>query len=106
MARNLCPDRERLAIAAAATVVVLTVPSSLGQIAAIVLGGLVGWRLLPGETIELIPLPLRISRLWSVASIVLFFVLLIGLPIAASSTGSHLLAVFSAFYRSGSLVFG
>jgi chromate transporter len=37
---------------------------------------------------------------------VLFFVLLVGLPIAASSTGSHLLAVFNAFYRSGSLVFG
>jgi chromate transporter len=106
MARNLCPDKERLAIAAAATVVVLAVPSSLGQIAAIVLGGVVGWCLLPGETIELIPLPLRVGRLWSVASIVLFFVLLIGLPIAASSTGSHLLAVFNAFYRSGSLVFG
>src|SRR5262245_13077453 len=106
MARNLCPDKERLAIAAAATVVVLAVPSSLGQIAAIVLGGLVGWRILPGESIELIPLPVRISRLWSFAAIVLFFVLLVGLPIAAASTGSHLLAVFNAFYRSGSLVFG
>jgi chromate transporter len=106
MARNLCPDRERLAIAAAATVVVLAVPSSAGQIAAIVLGGVIGWRLLSGETIELIPLPLRIGRMWSVASIVLFFALLIGLPIAASSTGSHLIAVFNAFYSSGSLVFG
>ncbi|MBV8188635.1 MAG: chromate efflux transporter [Alphaproteobacteria bacterium] len=106
MARNLCPDKERLAIAAAATVVVLAVPSSLGQIAAIVLGGVVGWRLLAGETIALIPLPIRISRMWSVAAIILFFGLLVGLPIAASSTGSHLLAVFDAFYRSGSLVFG
>jgi len=106
MARNLCPDRERLAIAAAATVVVLAVPTSLGQIAAIVLGGLIGWRLLPGETIALVPLPLRISRMWSVGAVVLFFALLVGLPLAASSTGSHLLAVFDAFYRSGSLVFG
>jgi chromate transporter len=106
MARNLCPDRERLAIAAAATVVVLAVPSSLGQVAAIVLGGLIGWRFLPGEVIPLIPLPVRISRLWSVASVVLFFALLIGLPLAASATGSHLLAVLDAFYRSGSLVFG
>ena len=106
MARNLCPDRERLAIAAAATVVVLAVPTSLGQIAAIVLGGLLGWRFLPGEVIALIPLPLRISRMWSVSAVVLFFALLVGLPLAASSTGSHLLAVFDAFYRSGSLVFG
>jgi len=106
MARNLCLDRERLAIAAAATVLVLAVPSTLGQVGAIVLGGIIGWRLLPGETISLIPLPLRISRWWSVASIVLFFALLVGLPIAVSSTGSHWLAVFDAFYRSGSLVFG
>lgn len=49
MARNLCPDKERLGIAAAATVVALAVPSSLGQILAIVLGGLIGWRFLPGE---------------------------------------------------------
>jgi chromate transporter len=106
MARNLCPDRERLAIAAAATVVVLAMPSSLGQVLAIVLGGLIGWRYLPGEEIALIPLPIRISRLWSIGSLVLFFALLVGLPLAVAATGSHLLAVFDAFYRSGSLVFG
>jgi chromate transporter len=71
-----------------------------------VLGGLIGWRFLPGEVIPLIPLPIRISRAWSVASVILFFGFLIGLPLAVSSTGSHLLAVFDAFYRSGSLVFG
>ena len=106
MARNLCPDRERLTIAAAATVLALAVPSTLGQVGAIVLGGVIGWRLLPGEVIPLIPLPLRISRWWSIAAIVLFFVLLFGLPVAVASTGSHSLAVFDAFYRSGSLVFG
>jgi chromate transporter len=31
---------------------------------------------------------------------------LIGLPIAAVSTGNHSIALFDAFYRSGSLVFG
>lgn len=106
MARNLCPDRERLAIAAAATVLTLMVPSTIGQIGAIVLGGLIGWRFLPGEVVPLVPLPLRINRLWSVASIVLFFGLLIALPVAAAWTGSHVLAVLDAFYRSGSLVFG
>ncbi|UYN97048.1 MAG: chromate efflux transporter [Enhydrobacter sp.] len=106
MARNLCPDRERLAIAAAATVLVLAVPSTVGQIGAIVVGGLIGWRFLPGETIQLIPLPIRIGRGWSVGSIVLFFALLIGLPLAVSANGDHALAMFDAFYRSGSLVFG
>jgi chromate transporter len=106
MAKNLCPDRERLAIAAAATVFALMVPTTFGQVGAIVVGGLIGWFFLPGETIALTPLPVRISRLWSIGSIVLFFALLIGLPLAVSSTGSHALAVFDAFYRSGSLVFG
>jgi chromate transporter len=106
MAKNLCPDRERLAIAAAATVFALMVPTTLGQVGAIVVGGLIGWFFLPGEAITFTPLPVRISRLWSVGSIVLFFGLLIGLPLVVSSTGSHALAMFDAFYRSGSLVFG
>jgi chromate transporter len=106
MAKNLCPDRERLTIAAAATVLVLMVPTTVGQIGAIVAGGAIGWWFLPGEEIAFTPLPVRISRLWSVGSIVLFFALLVGLPLAVSATGSHALAVFDAFYRSGSLVFG
>jgi len=106
MAKNLCPDRERLAIAAAATVFALMVPTTLGQVGAIAIGGLIGWFFLPGEVIALTPLPVRIGRLWSIGSIVLFFALLAGLPLAASSTGSHALAMVDAFYRSGSLVFG
>lgn len=106
MSRNLCPDRERLAIAAAALVLALAAPSTTGQVAAIVLGALVGWRALPGEVVPLVPLPVRIGRTWSVVSLVLFFAILFGLPLAVSATGSHALAVFDAFYRSGSLVFG
>ena len=106
MARTLCPDRERLAIAGAATVLVLAAPSTLGQVGAIVMGGLIGWRLLPGETIALNPLPVRLARGWSIAAIVLFFALLVALPLAAASTGNHLVALFDAFYRSGALVFG
>jgi chromate transporter len=106
MARNLCPDRERATVAVAAASLALAVPSTIGQVGAIVLGGLIGWWHLPGETIALIPLPVRISRWWSIGSIVLFFGLLIGLPLAAAATGNHLLALFDAFYRSGSLVFG
>jgi chromate transporter len=106
MARNLCPDRERATIAVGAAVLALAVPSTLGQVGAIVLGGLIGWWRLPGETIALIPLPVRISRWWSIGSIILFFALLIALPLAAIATGSHLVALLDGFYRSGSLVFG
>lgn len=106
MARNLCPDRERATIAVGAAVLALAVPSSIGQVGAIALGGLIGWRLLPGETIALIPLPVPINRWWSIGSIILFFVLLIGLPLATLATDNHLVALFDGFYRSGSLVFG
>jgi chromate transporter len=106
MAKNLCPDRERIAIAIVAAVLTLFVPSTIGQVGAIVLGGIVGWWILPGEVVPLIPLPIRISILWSIGSIVLFFALLVGLPFAAVATGNHLIALFDAFYRSGSLVFG
>jgi chromate transporter len=106
MARNLCPDRERATIAVAAAAVALALPSTIGQVGAIVVGGLVGWWYLPGEVIALIPLPVRISRWWSIGSIVLFFGLLIGLPVAVISTGNHVVALIDGFYRSGSLVFG
>src|SRR5882724_3298134 len=49
MARTLAPDRDRATLAVVAAVIVLAVPSSLGQIAAIVLGGIAGLTLLRGE---------------------------------------------------------
>jgi chromate transporter len=106
MARNLCPDRERATIAVAAAALALAVPSTVGQVGAIVIGGFFGWWRLPGEVIPLIPLPVRISRWWSIGSIILFFALLIGLPLAAIATENHLVALFDGFYRAGSLVFG
>lgn len=106
MARTLCPDRERATIAVAAAVLALAVPSTLGQAGAMVLGGLAGWWRLPAEAIPLAPLPIRISRWWSIGALVLFFGFLIGLPFAVAATGSHVLALFDGFYRSGALVFG
>jgi chromate transporter len=106
MARNLCPDRERATIAVGAAVLALAVPSTIGQVGAIVAGGLIGWLHLPGETISLVPLQVRISRWWSIGSIILFFALLIVLPLLTIATGSHVVAMFDGFYRSGSLVFG
>src|SRR5215475_6737168 len=42
MARSLCPDRERASIAAVAALIILFSPSSLAQIAAILLGAVAG----------------------------------------------------------------
>ncbi len=107
MARNLCPDRERATIAAAATLLALAVPSAGGQIGAIVAGGVIGWLFLSGgDNGATIPLAIPVSRRTAIASFMLFAILLFGLPVLANATADHTIELFSSFYRSGSLVFG
>ncbi|MBR2514714.1 MAG: chromate efflux transporter [Halomonas sp.] len=106
MARNLCPDKTRAGIALAAVFAVVMVSGPLGQVAAIVLGGVAGLALCrsvaaasPSE-----PLPFPVSRRVGTISLVLFASLLGLLPLLAGSAAW--LAVADAFYRSGALVFG
>ncbi len=107
MAKNLCPDRERASLAAAAAVLTLAVPSAAGQIGAIIAGGLIGWRFLPSVANgPHAPLLIPISRAHAAAAAACFVLLLIGLPLLADATSSHALALFASFFRSGSLVFG
>ncbi|MBK5960917.1 chromate transporter [Rhodoplanes elegans] len=108
MLRSLAPDRERATLAVIAATIVLAVPSAFSQIVAIVIGGLAGLLLLPrGDAAsDHAPLPLTIGRTTGVIALILFFVLLAGLPVLASTTGAHLAALVEAFYRAGSLVFG
>jgi chromate transporter len=107
MMRSLAPDRERATLAVAAAAIVLAVPSALGQIGAILLGALVGLVLLRGAAPENhVSIPLKVNRKAGAVFLILFFALLIGLPILAAAVPSHPLAVFDAFYRAGSLVFG
>lgn len=107
MARNLCPDRERASMAVGAAVLVLAFPSAFGQIAAIILGALIGWHRLPPTTAALpAHIGIRIARPLAIAALIVFALLLGGLPLAAEASHSHALALIDSFYRSGSLVFG
>jgi chromate transporter len=107
MARALAPDRPRATLAVAATIVALAVPSSWGQIAAIVLGGVIGITLLERRAPSApAALPLRVSRTTGAALLAVFFALLVGLPILASVSSAQAVREFDAFYRAGSLVFG
>jgi chromate transporter len=47
-----------------------------------------------------------VARRTGVLALLLFGALLIGLPLAASTTANHVLALLDRFYRTGSLVFG
>ena len=107
MARSLCPDRARASIATASALIILSSTSSLAQIGAIVLGGVLGlWlcREAPPAADGHIAIP--VSRRTGFAALAAYFVLLVGLPIAQTLSGSTALALFDAFYRSGALVFG
>src|SRR5260370_1035657 len=107
MARTLAPDRARATLAVVAAIIALALPSVWGQIGAIVLGGVAGMTLFRGGA-EIAPdaLPVHVGRSVGTVLLVLFFVLLIGLPLLASAMPSHALAAFDAFYLAGSLVFG
>jgi chromate transporter len=107
MARTLCPDRTRASIALAAALIVLFSTSSVTQIAAIAVGGIAGLFLCRSEAPAAggdIDMP--VSRNAGLVALAGFVLLLAGLPILRSLTGSAGVALFDAFYRSGALVFG
>jgi chromate transporter len=107
MMRSLAPDRERATLAVAATIIAIAVPSVLGQVGAIVAGGVIGFVWLRGGAqANGAPLPINVSRTAALVALSLFFALLIGLPLMVAASGNQALALFDAFYRSGSLVFG
>ena len=107
MAKNLCPDASRFTLAVAAAIIAMLWPSSLGQIAAIVIGALVGWLALGAKGDEThVDMRISLGKGTGALCLVLFFALLIGLPAAAGLYASQPLALFDSFYRSGSLVFG
>ena len=107
MARTLTPDRNRAGIALAALLVVVFVPGAAGQVAALAAGGLAGLRLCRDAAV----LPTNhlgqpVSRSVGLAALALFGLLLLGLPLLAAATGSHVVALAAAFYRAGAMVFG
>ncbi len=110
MARQFCTDNVRISMAFLATLVILVSPTSAGQILVITLAGLIGWRFFSAGAEGLRPhVGVPISRRFGTAAWILFFGLLLGMPLLrlalhASSDGS--LALFESFYRSGALVFG
>ena len=107
MARNLCPDRPRATLAILSAVAIIALQSALAQIAVIAAGGMLGWLLL--HQVQQVSTSSRrfpVGRGLAVASLVLFGLLLVGLPLLRQVVPSQPLAVFDSFYRAGSLVFG
>jgi chromate transporter len=110
MARRLCPDHRRTAIALVAIAVLSVLSTPYAQLIVIVIGAVLGVLLCRSQT----PIAttraaeaseFRISRAAGAVALILFCVLLFGLP-AFADMGGRTIRVFDAFYRSGALVFG
>jgi chromate transporter len=109
MARNLCPDRTRASIAVVATLIVIASASAVGQIGAIAIGaasGLLFCRAASSKSADERHMRVPISRSAGLFWLLMFFVLLGGLPVLRDFSGAQGVALFEAFYRSGALVFG
>lgn len=107
MGQKLAPDRERATIAVLAAATTLLWQTAVSQVIVIGAAGLAGVWLFKGKSRpESTHVQVPISRAVAVGCLVMFFGLLIALPLLRERGGSGWLAVFDSFYRPGSLVFG
>lgn len=109
MARTLTPDWQRAIIGMAAVAILMLLGGAIGQAVAIVLGGLAGLRLCRTTTAASASASapsFPISRRAGAGALLLFLLLLAGLPLASMATGLHGVALLDVFYRAGTFVFG
>jgi chromate transporter len=107
MARTLCPDRERATLAILTGIVALAWPTAAGQVLPIAAAGFIGWWFFPPtNTPPSLHIRVPISQRIGIVCWILFFGLLLVLPLVRSVVTSQTLAVFDSFYRAGALVFG
>lgn len=107
MGKNLTPDRPRISIAVIAAICALFIPSALGQIAIIVIAGAAGYILYKEREVpKAEKLNLSVSRRTGIIAWILFFGLLIVLPLIRQVFPNMWTAMFDTFYRVGSIVFG
>ncbi|MCP9339315.1 chromate efflux transporter [Stutzerimonas xanthomarina] len=107
MARNLCTNGPRIAIALLAACAVLLLTSAWAQLVVIAIAGLTGLLLFrPAAKPSLTPFQPRVRQTVGVLALLLFFALLLLLPALAAVSTNQLVAMVDSFYRAGALVFG
>jgi chromate transporter len=105
MAPRLCPDWPTRGLALLAAAVLLLAGSAGMQLAALALGALGGWLLCKPAAGAAVP-DLRIPSRLAWAALLMFALLLLGLPLLALQAPRGHAALAAIFYRSGALVFG
>lgn len=107
MARTLTPDLKRKAVALIALVISLICQVPFSQVMIIIVFAFVGFLLFRDEQpMSESQFIFPVSRSIGSISLLLFFALLIVLPILSAFFSSSWMIMFDIFYRSGALVFG
>ena len=107
MSRTLTPDLPRIVMAGLAACAVLLAPIPAIQVLAILGGGVIGWRFLPGTLVSgLTPVRSTLGKRGGAILIGAFGALVVLLPIARRLIDDQVVAVVDAYYRAGALVFG
>jgi chromate transporter len=105
MAKNLCPDKERAAIAVVAVAMLAFLPGAIGMVGAIIVGAAAGLALGRGTGTPIGGhITMSVTRGIAALALVVFVGLLVLLPLLAEQ--GQALAVADSFYRAGALVFG
>ena len=107
MGQKLASGKSRATIAILASAATLLWETAATQILIILAAGLVGMYLYRGkQDTDLPEVHVPVRRSVAVISLVIFFALLLAMPILRHLSSNQWLAVFDSFYRAGSLVFG
>jgi chromate transporter len=107
MGQKLTPDKKRATIAIIAASVTLLRQTAFSQVLLLAAAGLIGlWMYRKTAVAAASNLSIPISRAFAVLCLILFFGLLVALPLLRQIMGTEWVSLFDSFYRSGSLVFG
>jgi chromate transporter len=106
MARNLCPDRTRAALALGSAILLLLYGGAATQVAALALGAAGGLLLLRRDDVPLASFESPVGPRAGLAALGLFAGLLFLLPVAGHLAPHSLVDFAAIFYRAGALVFG
>lgn len=107
MAQKLLPDMKTKLFALFTLVVTVLIAHPASQVLALTIVGLIGLFVFKHEQSETTQVRLfQIRRSVGISALILFFSLLIVLPIANALSASSWIAMIDHFYRSGALVFG
>jgi chromate transporter len=106
MGRSLCPDRQRIAIALLAAVLLLLRGGPVMQLAVMLAGGLGGWLLCRQVLLPDFMPPARVESGTAWILVAIFFGLLLALPALALLDPRGSIGLANISYRAGALVFG